>query len=83
MYNYDNAFNDGYYWVDSYDNSIVEFIPPNPNRDGYIFGGWFKEKECINLWDFNSDTTGDELIVSRDSIVYDEYLGISLYAKWI
>ncbi len=41
--------------------------PTEPSADGMIFGGWFKEKECVNRWDFSSDT------VSADTI---------LYAKW-
>lgn len=28
MYNFENAENEGYYWVDSYDNSLITFIPP-------------------------------------------------------
>ena len=25
-------------------------------NDGYTFDGWYKEKECINKWDFTVDT---------------------------
>ena len=82
MYNYDNCPNDGYYWVDSYDESIITFIPPNPEREGYIFDGWYKEEECINKWDFNTDITGEELIIEYEN-QYEEYPGIYLYAKWI
>ena len=82
MYNYENCPNDGYYWVDSYDNEIISFIPPNPEREGYMFDGWYKEKECINKWDFNTDKTGEELIIEENS-QYNEYPGIYLYAKWI
>ena len=82
MYNYDNCPNDGYYWVDSYDNELITFIPPNPEREGYIFEGWYKEEECINKWDFNIDKTGEELIIEENS-QYNEYPGIYLYAKWI
>lgn len=41
--------------------------PTEPTADGLVFGGWFKEKECVNRWDFDSDT------VSADT---------TLYAKW-
>lgn len=42
-------------------------LPDTPTRTGYTFGGWYKESECINIWDFESDT------VTSD---------ITLYAKW-
>ena len=82
MYNYENCPNDGYYWVDSYDNDLITFIPPNPEREGYIFDGWYKEEDCINKWDFSTDKTGEELIIEEKN-QYNEYPGIYLYAKWI
>jgi len=36
-------------------------------RDGYTFGGWFKEAELANQWNLASDTVTDN---------------ITLYAKW-
>lgn len=82
LYNYDGAENDGYYWVDSYDESVITFIPPEPQRDGYRFDGWYKETECINEWDFVTDKTGKEIIIEEDR-VYDTYEGVYLYAKWV
>ena len=82
LYNYDGAPNDGYYWVDSYNESIIEFIPPEPQRNGYIFDGWYKESECINEWNFDIDITGKEIKL-EESKDYDAYEGIYLYAKWI
>lgn len=89
MYNYEGAEDGGYYWVDSYDNSTVEFIPPEPTREGYRFSGWYKEPECLNIWEFAMDKTGNELpiVISYDPFKiyaqYNEIDGIRLYAKWI
>ena len=41
--------------------------PADPARDGFTFGGWYKEAACTNAWDFDSDA------VNAD---------ITLYAKW-
>lgn len=55
------------------DDKIVEqgksvAKPADPTRDGYAFGGWFKDSECAREWDFGTDSvTGD----------------VTLYAKWI
>ncbi|NBI09558.1 hypothetical protein D1641_05915 [Colidextribacter sp. OB.20] len=41
--------------------------PDDPAKDGYTFGGWYREAACENAWDFDNDTvTGN----------------ITLYAKW-
>lgn len=39
----------------------------DPPRQGYDFAGWYKEAECINLWNFDSDNAQDNT---------------TLYAKW-
>ncbi len=96
MYNYEFAENDGYYWVDSYDNETISFIPPEPERENYTFAGWYKEPECINAWDFETDKTGEKLVVDNNTIAhygnnylptlpsqYTEKDGLKLYAKWI
>ncbi|HIU01127.1 MAG TPA: InlB B-repeat-containing protein [Candidatus Coproplasma excrementavium] len=82
MYNYENAENNGYYWVDSYDNDVITFIPPNPERLGYLFGGWYKEPECINQWNFETDKTG-KLLNNETYENFATYEGTYLYAKWI
>jgi uncharacterized repeat protein (TIGR02543 family) len=42
--------------------------PADPTKDGYTFGGWYKEKALTNPWNFYSDTVTGK---------------ITLYAKWI
>ncbi|MEK3910225.1 InlB B-repeat-containing protein [Paenibacillus sp. FSL H7-0331] len=43
--------------------------PTTPTRPGYTFGGWYKEADSINAWNFAADTI---------SGIGD----ITLYAKW-
>ncbi len=41
--------------------------PTDPTRNGYIFMGWYTDKECLTKFDFNTPITAD----------------ITLYAKWV
>lgn len=41
--------------------------PVDPTRTNYIFGGWYKESDCTNAWNFDTD------VVNNNT---------SLYAKW-
>jgi len=38
--------------------------PSIPTRDGCVFDGWYKEKDCINIWNFDAD------IVNNDMMLY-------------
>lgn len=81
MYNYDNAENDGYYWIDDINNGEkIEIIPENPIREGYTFGGWYNEQECVTEFDFNQ-------IFNKSAIdeftEYPENYVTFAYAKWI
>ncbi|MDR2202402.1 MAG: leucine-rich repeat protein [Clostridiales bacterium] len=49
------------------DSGATIEAPAVPTREGYIFGGWYKDAEYAQSWDFASDT------VTAD---------ITLYAKW-
>lgn len=74
MYNYEDAPNYGYYWIDDFENgTLIDFIPDDPKRDGYIFAGWYKDVRCINRWDFDVD------LIQK----YKNYNETRLYAKWI
>ncbi|AMK13547.1 TIGR02543 family repeat-containing cell surface protein [methanogenic archaeon mixed culture ISO4-G1] len=41
--------------------------PEAPVREGYVFEGWYKEKNLLHMWDFDMDPVEDN---------------ITLYAKW-
>ncbi len=76
-YNYEGSENDGYYWIDDIENGEkIEVIPDEPKREGYKFGGWYKEQECINKWDFEKDT-----IIKAE--YHEKFIENKLYAKWI
>ena len=59
--------------------SKIEIIPPAPEREGYTFGGWYKEKECINKWNFETDTLPQLRLDENNEILFQE---TALYAKW-
>ena len=40
---------------------------PDPAEKGFIFGGWFKEAECENEWDFDKEIPASS---------------VTLYTKW-
>ncbi|MBO5322245.1 MAG: InlB B-repeat-containing protein, partial [Clostridia bacterium] len=43
------------------------FDPGIPYKDGYVFDGWFADKDFSKLWDFDKDTVENDM---------------TLYAKW-
>ncbi|NCA66614.1 MAG: hypothetical protein EOM87_00970 [Clostridia bacterium] len=69
MYNYPDAINGGYYWIDRVDNDRIKTIPENPTRVGYEFGGWYTETDGLIEWVYN-----DENLPSNR---------LTVYAKWI
>ena len=74
--NYDE---NNYYYIDYYENSEkICYIPPIPQRDGYTFGGWYKESDCINAWNIETDTLPKAQYNEQE--IYQE---TKLYAKWI
>ena len=82
-----NYFNEEYKYhcVDNYAYSTEEkasyitIIPPAPERNGYEFGGWYKEAECINLWDYDVDALP---LVQYDENKEEIFQETVLYAKW-
>lgn len=80
MCNYESAPNYGYYFIDDCDySSVINFVPPEPVRFGYSFGGWYREPECETVWNFETDTL-PQARVDGDIECYTE---TKLYAKWI
>ena len=81
MFNYDNSPNDDYFFIRDYEYGVaIENTPYEPIREGYTFEGWYKEPECINAWDFETDTLPETLYNENNEEVYQE---TKLYAKWI
>jgi len=95
-YNYENAPNGGFYWIDDYSNEywiddfngeIIKYPPENPTREGYEFMGWYKEAECTNKWNFDVDIVPVKSygVDSPDWNALREnykYNETALYAKW-
>ena len=81
MFNYENSPNDDYFFIRDYEyGEKIENVPYAPTRKGYIFDGWYKEPECVNAWDFETDTLPETLYNENNEEVYQE---TKLYAKWI
>lgn len=66
-----------YYYADSveYGQGIVN-IPPEPQRKGYAFGGWYTEPTYEHEWDFSEDIVP---LLSEG----EEFKELNLYAKWV
>ena len=80
--NYEIENHDGYHWIDDFDyGSKITYIPEVPTREGYTFSGWYKEEDCINKWDFGTDTLPEAILDEETGEpVYQE---TKLFAKWI
>lgn len=37
--------------------------PAEPERENYIFSGWFKDEACSQSWDFDTDTVNTDIIL--------------------
>ena len=68
---YDVSFNLQGHGANIATQSVIESgnvtRPTDPTADGYVFAGWFKEPECQNEWNFNTNVVVGTTI---------------LYAKW-
>lgn len=71
MFNYDEAPNEGYFFINDYPvGEMIENTPYEPVRERYTFAGWYKEAECLNVWNFGTDTYPEAAT------------SVLLYAKW-
>ena len=89
-YNFENAENGGYYRIDYIrdpDETPYQFA--EPLRQGYTFGGWYLEPQCINLWDNSANKIFEmppELSRFEDKngeTIEMDVKSLKLYAKWI
>jgi uncharacterized repeat protein (TIGR02543 family) len=64
---------DEVYWIDDYEDREYVKFPEEPYKEGYVFDGWYKEPECLNKWE-------EETEPYRKSKTLNT---INLYAKWI
>ncbi len=79
LFNYEESPNKDYFFVDLLEESAKITKPPyDPKREGYTFEGWYKEPECLNKWNFDTD----EVIITFDGEGNRIYEEIKLYAKW-
>ena len=81
MFNYEGSPNEGYFFINDFERGgEIEDTPYKPTREGYTFGGWYKEPECKNAWDFGADTLPEAEYDGEGVLIFRE---TQLYAKWI
>lgn len=80
MLNYYETEAEDSFWADDYDyGEKIKYLPPEPERAGFLFDGWYKEPECINEWNFENDTLPESRYDENNDLIYQE---TKLYAKW-
>lgn len=82
LFNYEGAPNEGYFYINDFARGgKIEDTPYEPRREGYTFGGWYKEPECVNKWDFETDKL-PEARYDEEGYITD-FVETKLYAAWI
>lgn len=80
LFNYEESPNDDYFFINNFEYGKKINEPPyEPTREGYSFIGWYKEPDCINAWNFATDTLPSEQTDANGKTLYQE---TKLYAKW-
>jgi uncharacterized repeat protein (TIGR02543 family) len=59
-YNYLGASNAGIYWVDHITETNVYINPPDPEREGYTFTGWYPDEACTQTWGGTMPASAEE-----------------------
>ena len=81
-YNNDyNIYNDPYY-IDYYDNECIKQRIESPEKEGYKFIGWYKDKTLTDEWDFDNDVVNTFIKNSEDEEYIKIHKVMHLYAKW-
>ncbi len=82
MFNYEEAPNEGYFFINDFERGgLIENTPYEPLREGYIFGGWYKDSTCTDVWDFSMDKLPEAEYDEEGYVT--EFVETKLYAKWI
>ena len=80
MFNYEGAPNENYYFVNDFERGgLIENTPYEPYREGYTFLGWYKDSDCTEIWDFETDTLPVATYNENGEL---EFVETRLYAKW-
>lgn len=69
-FNYPDSPNSDTFWIDYITADNLKAVPDEPTREGYEFGGWYAEPECLQEWD-------GEFVVPEEGETFE------FYAKWI
>jgi uncharacterized repeat protein (TIGR02543 family) len=65
----------------AYGGKVTE--PTAPTKDGFTFGGWYKEEACTTPWDFANDTvTMDTTLYAKWTINTSYTFTLSLLPSW-
>lgn len=70
---FDGCNDDGYLWTMAVDkNTAIDSFPSEPYKDGYIFKGWYTEKE-------GGTEVTTKMVVTSDMTLYAHWEGILCY----
>ncbi len=58
--------------ITNYNTTITKPVI-DPQKQEFTFAGWYKEKECVNIWNFNTDK------VTCDTTLYAKWQPVSAY----
>ena len=80
MFNYEGSPNEDYFFINDFERGgLIEDTPYEPLREGYTFGGWYKDSACTEKWDFSADKLPEAAYDEEGNF---EYVETRLYAKW-